>query len=152
MAVEGIAATGSAAVQPTDTGQNAEQDRISELVKLKQDVQKLKSDYKERANQNGMTQTEINSKIRKYEKLIAKIEQQIQQMKKKKSLKPVELHKGQSKAGKTFRKTDSTDLSVAALKRSYRMLLPANGLTQQVPDVEPADLQGELTSNLNELV
>ncbi|WP_411678021.1 hypothetical protein [Caproicibacter sp.] len=151
MAVEGIAAA-STAVQTADSGQNTEQDRISELVRLEQDVQKLKTDYKDKANKSGMSQTEVTSKIRKYEKLIAKIEQEIRQIKRKESSRPVELKKKDGKDGGS--RSDSTVLSMAALKASYRMLIPASGPTavQEVSEESKADLSTQAGGTLDELV
>ncbi|MVB10943.1 hypothetical protein CAFE_16440 [Caprobacter fermentans] len=151
MAVEGIAAA-SAVSQTADSGQSTEQDRISELVRLEQDVQKLKTDYKDKANKNGMSQTEVTSKIRKYEKLIAKIEQEIRRIKRQESSRPAGLKKKDGKDG--AKRSDSTVLSMAALKASYRMLIPVSGLTavQEVSEESKADLSTQAGGTLDELV
>lgn len=147
MAVENIASVASSAGVSSDSGQSTEQDRISELVRLERDVQKLKSDYKDKAKNSGMSQSEINSKIRKYEKLITKIEQEIGQIKKKVSSKPADLKKSREKQGVYARGRDNSGVSLAALKASYRMLVPeADTASSEESPALP------VTKNLDQLV
>lgn len=148
MAVESVAAASSGSVTP-DSGQSSEQDRISELVRLEQDVQKLKNDYKDKAKNSGISQSEINSKIRKYEKLIAKVEQEIRQIKKKVSSQPIGQNGGRKEEGVYARGRDSTGLSMAALKASYRRLLPT---AQTVSEDDQAELETPVKTNLDQLV
>lgn len=152
MAVENISAAASSGGLVSDSSQNSEQDRISELVRLEQDVQKLKSDYKDKAKNSGMSQIDINSKIRKYEKLISKIEEEIRQIKKKVSSKPVELKKNSKKTGGTSGRSDSTDISMAALKMSYRMLFPECSPEPCVTEDSGEELQTQAANNLDQLV
>lgn len=152
MAVENISAAASSGGLVSDFGQNSEQDRISDLVRLEQDVQKLKSDYKDKAKNSGMSQIDINSKIRKYEKLISKIEQEIRQIKKQVSSKPVELKKSGKKTGGTSGRSDSTDLSMAALKMSYRMLFPECSPESCATEDSGEELQTQAANNLDHLV
>ena len=148
MAVENISSVASSGSLVPDSSQSSEQDRITELVRLEQDVQKLKSDYKDKAKNNGMSQIDINSKIRRYEKLIAKIEQEIRQIKKRVSSKPVEVRKNGETADGASGKSDSAVLSMAALKTSYRMLFPEPSGAEQ-PE---AELAAQTRNNLDQLV
>ncbi|XOQ43034.1 MAG: Hr1 domain-containing protein [Clostridium sp.] len=150
MAVEGI--TASASVVSSDITSDTAQERISELVRLEQDVQKLKSEYKNKAKNKGMSQIEINAKIRKYEKLIAKIEEEIRRIKRKESAKPVELRKGQEKKDGVSKRRDNSIPSVAALKASYRMLPPANLSLQDVPETDKLDPDSPVGNNINKLI
>jgi hypothetical protein len=151
MAIEGITAAGSGIQQSC---QDTEQDQISELVRLEQDVQKLKSDYKDQAKGNGISQIEINSKIRKYEKLISKIELEIRQLKKKMSSKPVEQEKGRKSDDIYRRGRDSAASAIAALKASYRMLFsPSDPTMQETENSGEADVSALAdSSKLNDLV
>lgn len=154
MAIEGI--TSSASAVSGDLSSGSAQDRISELVRLEQDVQKLKEKYKDKANNGGMSQIEINAKIRKYEKLIAKIEEEIRQLKKQQSSKQDGLHKGQKKKDRVSERRDRSMLSVAALKASYRMLPAASLLTQNIPQNEKSDpdssVDNPVGNTINELI
>lgn len=136
MAVEGIAASASAVGVQQNADQSAEQGRISELNRLEQDVQKLKSDFKNSAKTKGISQTEINSKIKKYEELIAKIEQEIRQVKEKESAKPVDLGKNRGTQDVYARGRDRSTLSIAALKASCRMLSPASDVISSADQEE----------------
>lgn len=152
MAVDSISAVASSGSLVPDSGQGSERDRITELVRLEQDVQKLKSNYKDKAKNNGMSQIDINSKIRKYEKLIAKIEQEIRQIKKKVSSKPVDVRKNGEIPGGASGKSDSAVLSMAALKASYRMLFP-ECIPESCETEEPeAELSATTQNNLDQLV
>ena len=151
MAVEGITAAASA-VQ-TNSSSGTTQDMVSELAKLKQDVQKLKSHYEDKANKKGMSQIQINAKIRKYEKLITKIEEEIRQIKKNRASKPVGLNKNQkTKNNDSDKKNDSSALSVAALKTSYRMLFSASLLVDDLSQSDKSDLESSLGTNLDQLI
>lgn len=152
MAVENISAVASSGSLVPDSGQSSEQDRITELVRLEQDVQKLKSNYKDKAKNTGMSQIDINSKIRKYEKLIAKIEQEIGQIKKKVSSKPVEVKKGGKAADGVSGRNDSAVLSMAALKASYRMLFPECMPESGEMEEPEAELSAATQNNLDQLV
>ncbi|MFU0831936.1 MAG: Hr1 domain-containing protein [Oscillospiraceae bacterium] len=152
MEVEGISA--SVSVVSGDISSGSTQNRISELVRLEQDVQKLKEKYKNKANTDGMSQIEINAKIRKYEKLIAKIEEEIRQLKKQQSSKQVEFHKGQKNKNDVSKRRDNSMLSVAALKASYRMLPAAASLSvQDIPQNDKSDLDSSVDKHtINELI
>lgn len=152
MAVENISSVASSGSLVPDSGQSSEQDRITELVRLEQDVQKLKSDYKDKAKNNGMSQIDINSKIRKYEKLIAKIEQEIRQIKKKVSSTPVEGKKDGKTANGTSGRSDSAVLSMAALRASYRMLFPECVPEPSGAEEPEVELEAQTQNNLDQLV
>ncbi|MCI1966585.1 MAG: hypothetical protein LKJ17_10715 [Oscillospiraceae bacterium] len=151
MAVESITAASSGGIA-SNSCQSEQQDQISELVRLEQDVQRLKSNYKDKAKTSGMSQREINSKIRKYEKLIAKIEQEIRQIKRKVSSQPVETSKEKQKGKGAAARRDSTVLSMAALKGSYRRLVPAPSSVEAVSKDSAAELKVQETNNLDQTV
>lgn len=129
MAVEGVAASLSANVQPVASGQNAGKEQISELMRLEQDVRKMKSNYRDSAKKNGFSQSEINIKVKQYDRLIAKIEQQIRQIKQSEAKQGAEKPKTAGRG--PSRRNDQTAMSIAALKASYRVLIqPSSTLAQ----------------------
>lgn len=154
MAVEGIAPALSSSAQSTGSGQSTGQERISELNRMEQDVRKMKSDYRSRAKSSGMTQSEIEIKIKEYDRLIAKIEQEIRQIKRSEAKKS----SGQKKVSGSEHRTsgsgsvlhtDSTAVSVAALKASYRALVQPSAVL--APPQEAERIEAEVRS-LDELV
>lgn len=154
MAVEGIAPALSSSAQSTGSGQSTGQERISELNRMEQDVRKMKSDYRSRAKSSGMTQSEIEIKIKEYDRLIAKIEQEIRQIKRseaKKSSgqKKVSGSEHRTSGSRSVLHTDSTAVSVAALKASYRALVQPSAVL--APPQEAERIEAEVRS-LDELV
>ena len=135
MAVEGVAASLSVSVQPTASGQNAGQEHISELMRLEQDVRKMKSNYRDSAKKNGFSQSEVNIKVKQYDRLIAKIEQQIRQIKQNEAKQATAKPKAAGRAeGNSLRRNDQTAMSIAALKASYRVLIQPSATLAQ-PDI-----------------
>jgi uncharacterized protein YukE len=151
MAVESITAVASSGGVASNSCLNEQQDQISELVRLEQDVQRLKSNYTGKAKKSGMSQKEINSKIRRYEKLISKIEQEIRRIKRKISSQPVEDSKSKQKGKSAEERTDSTILSMGALKGSYRRLVSAPELAA-VSEEPEAETKVQGTNYLDQTV
>lgn len=132
MAVEGVAASLSASVQPAASGQGTGQEQISDLMRLEQDVRKMKSNYRDSAKKDGFSQSEIDIKVKQYDRLIAKIEQEIRQIKQSEARRAAE--KPATAGRGSSRRNDQTAMSIAALKASYRVLIQPSATLAQ-PDI-----------------
>lgn len=122
MSIDAVsAAASSQAVQ--ESGQGSSNAEVQSLIRLEQNVQKMKSDLESKVKLDKVAPTEVQTKIKEYDKLIAQIEQQIQQMRQEASRKAVRQTK---KAGRgadpAADRQDRTALSVAALNASYQSL------------------------------
>lgn len=137
MAVEGVAASLSANVQPVASDPGAGQENVSELLRLEQDVRKMKTDYQDSAKKNGLSQSEIDLKIKQYDRLIAKIEQAIRQIKRSEARKAVGKKTAVREGSGSSQRRDQTALSIAALKASCRVLIQPSATAAQ-PDL-PAE-------------
>ncbi len=122
MSVDAVTSLGSAQAAP-DSGQGASNSDVQSLIRLEQDVRKMKSDLESKAKLQKVPPTEIQSKIKEYDKLIAQIEQQIQQVRQEESKKSVRQSKKAVKGEvPAADRQDRTLLSVAALNVSYQAL------------------------------
>lgn len=133
MAADIAAASLASGIQAADSSQNESQERISELVKLEQDVRKMKSDCEDGVKKSGGSDSETSLKIKKYDELISKIEQEIRQIKMqdvKKSQAKKKTNSETNVSGVASR-NDHAAISISALKASYRALS------------QPAVLQGD---------
>lgn len=122
MGVEAVTSLGSAQAAP-ESGQGASNSDVQSLIRLEQDVRKMKSDLESKAKQEKVPPTEIQSKIKEYDKLIAQIEQQIQQVHQEESKRSVRQPKKAVRGAiPAADRQDRTLLSVAALNVSYEAL------------------------------
>ena len=127
MAVENIAAASSASDPPEGSGRNAGQDRISVLIHMEQDIRKMRSDLRSRAENSGMSQSEIDGRIREFDRLIAKIEREIRKIRLSGEGKSAGREKTSDVrrapgAGPALR-ADSAAKEAAALRASYQALI-----------------------------
>lgn len=138
MGVEAVTSLGSAQAAP-ESGQGASNSDVQSLIRLEQDVRKMKSDLESKAKQQKVSPTGIQSKIKEYDKLIAQIEQQIQQVRQQESKKSVrQLKKAVKGVVPAADRQDRTVLSVAALNASYQSLPLPTAEAQEVPAAAPA--------------
>jgi hypothetical protein len=122
MSVDAVTSLGSAQAAP-ESGQGASNSDVQSLIRLEQDVQKMKSDLESKAKLQKVTQTGVQSKIKEYNKLIAQIEQQIQQVRQEENKKSGRQSKKAAKGTvPAADRQDRTVLSVAALNVSYQSL------------------------------
>jgi hypothetical protein len=133
MSVEAVTSAGSTQAAQ-DSGQGASNSDVQSLIRLEQDVRKMKSDLESKVKLQKVPQTDVQSKIKEYDKLIAQIEQQIQQVRQQESKKSVSQPKKAVKgAVTTANRQDRTVLSVAALNASYQSLPLPTAETLEVP-------------------
>lgn len=122
MSVDAVTSLGSAQAAP-ESGQGASNSDVQSLIRLEQDVRKMKSDLESKAKLQKVSSTEVQSKIKEYDKMIAQIEQQIQQVRQQESRKSVRQSKKAVKGEvPAAGRQDRTLLSVAALNVSYQAL------------------------------
>ncbi len=83
MGTEGIAAIVAAgSKQPVEKQQagSGQSSQIAELQYLEQTIKKMENDYQSKARTQGVSSVEISSKVRAFDNLIAKVDEQITQL------------------------------------------------------------------------
>lgn len=150
MSVEAVTSAG-ATQAAQESGQGASNSDVQSLIRLEQDVRKMKSDLESKAKLQKVSSTEVQSKIKEYDKLIAQIEQQIQQVRQQESKKSVSQPKKAVKGVvATANRQDRTVLSVAALNASYQSLPLPITEAQEVPAATSAAETSEPKDTVSE--
>lgn len=122
MSIDAVSAAASSQAAQ-ESGQGSSNADVQSLIRLEQNVQKMKSDLESKAKLDKVAPTEVQTKIKEYDKLIAQIEQQIQQMRREDSGKTVRQPKKSGRgAVPAADRQDRTAISVAALNASYQSL------------------------------
>lgn len=84
MGTEGIAAVvaaaGSSQAAGKQYGPGGQNGQISQLQYLEQTIRKMENDYQYKARVQGVSSIEIHSKVRAFDNLIAKVDEQIEQL------------------------------------------------------------------------
>lgn len=84
MGTEGIAAIAAAGskqpVEKQQAGGSGQSSQIAELQYLEQTIKKMENDYQSKARTQGVSSVEISSKVRAFDNLIAKVDEQITQL------------------------------------------------------------------------
>lgn len=82
MGTERIAAIVAASGKQTETKQSAggQAPQLAELQYLEQTIKKMENDYQSKARSQGVSSVEIQSKVRSFESLISKVDEQIAEL------------------------------------------------------------------------
>lgn len=162
MSIDAVSAAASSQTAQ-ESGQGSSNADVQSLIRLEQNVQKMKSDLESKVKLDKVAPTEVQTKIKEYDKLIAQIEQQIQQMRQEESRKVVRQPK--RAAVPAADRQDRTMLSVAALNASYQSLpfpttdadaVPAAAAPAPAADAAPvkddvSETESSVTRELNRL-
>lgn len=134
----GIETVSPAAVsQAAGSGQSTDSNQVSDLMRLEQDVRKMKNEFRTEAQKKGLSSNAIDIKIKEYDKLIAQIEQQIQQARQDAARKTV--HPQQGRKTDARRQKENPTEYVAELKASYFALpSPSSMLSDITCALEPS--------------
>lgn len=117
----GVESVSPAAVsQAAGSNQSTDSNQVSDLMRLEQDVRKMKNEYRTEAQKRGLSSNAIDIKIKEYDKLIAQIEQQIQQARQDAARKTVQTR--HSRKTDPRRQPENPKEYVAELQASYLAL------------------------------
>lgn len=122
-----VSAVSTAALPQTQGAQAPGDSQVSKLMQLEQNVRNTELSFRKKARQKGLSEEEIENKIKKYNKLISEIEQQIREAKQQRvRRKEAAAERRTESAGETRRASgaasDYSGLFVTALETSYLML------------------------------
>lgn len=88
MSVQTISSAAASSAQSSAGGQADDfNSRISELTRLEQSIEKMKTEYKSYAKDNSVSQSAVTAKVKQLDSLISKVEQQISEIKRSKKSK-----------------------------------------------------------------